>query len=147
MPKKTKAGGGARRKIRQAAEVKQRELVFADAGQHYGVVTSVLGSRRFGIVDPDAQPRIGSARGSLRRKDRIGVNDLVLFSEREFERTNRNVDILFLYSADETRRLTEYEEIPPGFYRGGADAGHASDEDGVVFDDTVVWDDSDIDGI
>ncbi len=146
MPKKAKGGGGARRKIQHAAQLRTRELVFADAGQTYGVVTGVLGNRRFQVKDGSGETKIGTARGALRRRDRIGINDLVLFSRREFETNKRTVDILSIYTADEARRLAGYNEIEPGFYTG--QASEPTKEDDIVFDENAdILSDGEIDNL
>lgn len=145
MPKKAKGGGGARRKVRQAAEVRQRELLFAEPGQSYGVVTSINGSRRFGLIDTEGATRLGSLRGALRRRDRVGMNDLVLFSERTFETDRSKVDVLYVYSADEARRLAGYEEIPVALQARARPTGSDDEEEDVVFDDDVPLTADDID--
>jgi initiation factor 1A len=142
MGKKAKGAGGARGKVRHAAEVRDRELEFADEEQGYGIITAVLGTKRFSVRDIGGCTRTGHARGGLRRRDRICMGDVVLFSEREFERDKSKVDILFLYSAKEARRLTEYGELPSGFC-GQTDVATNEEEE----EDDVVFDEGDIDNI
>jgi initiation factor 1A len=160
MPKKKK-GGGARRQIRNAAAARTRELVFAqetpEGKTAYGMVTAVLGDKRFSVRNVVGQVRVAKARGSMRRSERVGVGDLVLFSTRAFEEQTLaghalldasgkprlgHADILCKYTSEEARKLQVYEEIPPGFYGAAAATGeHPSDEeDDVVFDDDAIDD-------
>lgn len=161
MPKKK--SGGARRQIRNAAAIRTRELVFAEDSPEtgktdYGMVTAVLGDKRFSVRDVGGQTRVAKARGSMRRSERVGVGDLVLFSTRPFEEltsTGRPLmdengrprvghgDILMKYTDDEARKLQGYEEIPAGFVGSTKrpDRGQEVDcesEDDIVFDDDAI---------
>jgi len=143
MPKKKT--GGARRQIRNAADVRTRELVFAEdtpelGKTDYGVVTAVLGDKRFSVKDLQGVVRVAKARGAMRRGQRVGRGDLVLFSARPFEETGGRVghaDILTRYTPEEARKLVGYEEIPPGFYTTTDCAGDAPELDDVIFDDNL----------
>lgn len=139
MPKKTKTGGGARCRARTAAAARSRELLFAEPGQGYGVVVGVCGSKRFRVVDTGGQERCARLRGSIRRNERIGMGDLVLFSERDFQLDK--IDVLQRYTPEEARKLAAVDEIPVTM---AAQTDHVADQDA---DEDVVFDDAEIDNI
>lgn len=138
MPKKTKTGGGARRRAQTAAAARSRELLFAEPGQGYGVVVSICGSKRFRVVDTAGLERCAHLRGSIKRGERVGMGDLVLFSERNFQMDK--IDVLQRYTPEEARKLAAVDEIPVSMAaQTDQAADQAADED-VVFDDAEIND-------
>ena len=89
----------------------KRELVFKETGQDYAVVTKVLGNCRFITkASEDQKERLSIIRGAIRRKGgRIGQNDLVLISKRDFQ--DDKADIIHKYNREEGHQLVNYEEI------------------------------------
>lgn len=110
MPK-NKTGGKAHRHAKNATAVK-RELRFKEDMEDYCIVASKLGDCRFELRGSDGKKLMGKLCGSMKRKSRIEVGDLVLVSFREFQSSERNnCDIFYKYDADEIRNLEAYGEI------------------------------------
>ena len=144
MPKTSKAGGNARRKQQASAVQRQRELVFAEPQQGYGVVVAICGSKRFRVRDTLGVERVAHARGSIKRGERICMGDLVLFSERDFQRDK--IDILQRYTPEEARKLHGCDEVSAAMViRRDTTATAESDDDDICFDDDAPFDAAEID--
>jgi translation initiation factor 1A len=137
MPKKK--SNGNRRQIKNRAEASKRPLLFAEEDQSYGAVVKVLGQKRFALVDvrkkagqDDKKPKelLAHARGSLRRRDWINVNDLVLYSTRDYQ--PEKVDIIHKFTGEEAHRLEQYGEIQKQL-AGDRFADAQEEVDNIVF--------------
>jgi translation initiation factor 1A len=115
MVRQISTGGGKHhKKCKNTTQIQSRELVFKEDGQEYAIVTSLLGHRRCYVKTSDKIERIGVIRGNMRRStSRVGNNDLVLISLREFQ--DSKADIIHVYKSDEVRSLIRYDEIEESF--------------------------------
>lgn len=143
------------RSIRRATTVK-RELVVRQDGQHYGVVTSLMGNNRVLVNIIDDTNLVANLvecpctiRGSMRRREWIHVNDVVLVACREYDinttcdLAKKHVhDIIQRYTDDEVSQLKRFGElvIPEK-------PSDLSDHMGVFSGHEVVFQDSDVDDI
>ena len=92
---------------------KNRELVFREDGQVYGTVTKALGHKRVRVMmtiddETAAKETTCTIRGSMRRRDWVGVGDTVLVALRDFGETH---DIIHRYTPDEVSYLVRINEI------------------------------------
>jgi len=152
MPKKKK------KHVNRTVKASDKELLFRDDDQMYGVAVAVLGDRRFHVVIdvPDAKEyklMVGKLRGSMRRSDRVLCGTYVLCSGR-FDVEDK-VDILHRYIDTHEKLLRRYAEFDrlDVMYKKyqhdtapGANVGQALQEDDhdVVFE-IVEEDEVDLD--
>ncbi|KAJ1721318.1 Translation initiation factor 1A [Coemansia erecta] len=141
-------GGKTRRRGKNDTEGDKRELTFKTEGQEYAYVTKMVGGSRLNAVSVKGENLLVHIRGSMRKKVWIVTGNLVLVSEREFEKPKegamRNVDLLVRYSDDEEAQLRKYGEIPdmrPKFNE--ATTVDEADEDGIEFNADAESDDDD----
>ena len=151
------------RSIRRATTVK-RELAVRQDGQHYGVVTSLMGNNRVLVNIIDDTNLVANLvanvvecpctiRGSMRRREWIHVNDIVLVACREYDITKKTTccdlakkhvhDIIQRYTDDEVSQLKRFGElvIPE---KPSDLSDHMGD---VLSGHEVVFQDSDVDDI
>lgn len=125
MPAKSK------KNIKFKPETKVRDLEFKEDLQEYAKVFTLLGDRRMTVMLPDQSNILGHVRDALKRKRvRVGVDDVVLVSRREFQPDK--VDIIHKYTPDEIKNLIQYGEVPEWFGKTSAMIADMSD---VVQDD------------
>jgi translation initiation factor 1A len=125
MPAKSK------KNIKFKPETKVRDLEFKEDLQEYAKVLTLLGDRRMTLMLPDQSNILGHVRDALKRKRvRVGVDDVVLVSRREFQ--SDKVDIIHKYTPDEIKNLIQYGEVPEWFGKTSAMIADMSD---VVQDD------------
>lgn len=113
-----------------------RELQFRDDDQRYGIVTKLLGNNRMMvkiidyIEDTKTTDRftecICTVRGSMRRREWVHVNNVVLVALRDF---GDHHDIIARYTDEEVRVLERVGELCL------QDAASSSDEQEIVFED------------
>ncbi|KAJ1676793.1 Translation initiation factor 1A [Spiromyces aspiralis] len=84
--------------------------MIKEEGQEYALVVKMLGNGRLDAQLFDGRKTLAHIRGKLRKKVWIGVGDLILLSEREFE--ERKTDVIHKYNADEVHQLKKISEIP-----------------------------------
>lgn len=142
------------RSIRKATTVK-RELIVRQDGQHYGVVTTLMGNNRVlvNIIDDTNLVECPcTIRGSMRRREWIHVNDIVLVACREYDVKDVHTttcdlaekhvhDIIQRYTDDEVAQLKRFGELvipekPSDHVGEFVFSGHE-----------VVFEDSDVDDI
>lgn len=109
----------------------KRELVTKDydGSQSYGTVTKLLGNGRMMVLLEDMTEKMCSIRGSMRRREWVNANDLVLVSFREFD--SKCADVIRKYTEAETaelRRLGEISNKP-------LDPTENEDDHEIVFED------------
>ena len=104
-------------------------MIFKDDGQDYGTVVKILGNSRMTVRLPEGPEFVEkqcSVRGSMRRREWVHVNDIVLVAYRDFGDQH---DIIRRYTEDEAAYLKKIGEIVVT-HRIDED-----DEDDIVFDD------------
>jgi translation initiation factor 1A len=94
-------------------EVSNKPLVYKTDMQQYGKITKLLGDRRVMLIAPDNSEILGHIQGKFRKRVWFNVNDIVLFSRRDFQ--DEKVDIIHKYSDDDIKKLIKELEIPPNF--------------------------------
>ena len=96
MPKNTK--GGSKHKKQKNVNINNDEnYILKDSDeQDYGKVIKLLGNCRVRLLCNDKIERIGLIRGSMKKKQWVNLDNIVLYSKREYE--NDKVDIIFVYN-------------------------------------------------
>ena len=120
--------GATKRNKRRQKQPRTRELVYADDGQFYAVVTKMLGNGRCNVKCSNGLEAIGVIRGKMKFRAWVHVDDLVLVSGRDFQDTK--VDIIHVYPSEHVRTIVEHENIT--LFEAGADN---TEEDVFEFDD------------
>lgn len=95
-----------RKKKRPARE---RDLVYAEEGQLYAMVTKMLGNCRCDVRLQDGTTAVGTIRGRMRHRMWVRLNDLVLVSRRDFQ--DDKVDIIHAYNHSHARTILEVEQV------------------------------------
>jgi translation initiation factor 1A len=137
-------GGKGHKKMKNAGmEITSRHLEFAENGQEYAMVSDMLGGGRCNVITySDKLNRLGIIRGNMRKRQvhRIGKNDIVLVSMREYQ--DNKCDIVHVYVSDEVKRLVAYGEITNEFITNNmssmfktAGTFDAEDEEDIIFED------------
>lgn len=133
MAKKAKGGKHQKRKKSEGAE--KRELEFKDAGQEYGQVVRSLGDGRFECYCYDGKTRLGIIRRKLWKRVWVTAGDIVLVSLREFQ--DDKGDIIHKYSAEEARKLKQYDELPETARINQAAVDIAMDDENALMDGDI----------
>jgi translation initiation factor 1A len=92
-----------------ADDKKGGALEFKEDGQLYACITKAAGDRRFLVRCDDGIERLCKLRGSMRRRDWVCINDIVLISTRDYG--DEKADILMKYSAHDVALLKRYNEL------------------------------------
>jgi len=132
------AHGKRKSKTANGAEDKRKgTLEFKEDGQMYACITKAAGDRRFIVRCDDGIERLCKLRGSMRRRDWVCINDIVLISTREYG--DEKADILMKYSAHDVALLKRYNELDFLHAHDQADDGdgdivfgNGSDDDNVI---------------
>ena len=80
-------GGKNAKKIKRSSvdDQSNRILEFKEDSQVYGKVLKLLGDSRFMVLCDDTKERLCIARGKMKKRIWINLNDIVLVSLRDFE--------------------------------------------------------------
>ena len=111
MTKNSGKGGKSHKKMKNI-QVTMKELLFAEDGQEYAIITDMLGSGRcLATTYSDKVSRLCIIRGNMRKKSVFFIRkgDTVLISLRDYQ--DNKADIIHLYNDDEVRSLKAYKEI------------------------------------
>lgn len=112
MVKNTSGGNKAKSKARktQTPNVKKLDDIKAGDDQEYAKVLKVNGGGRYVLLCMDEKERLGVARGKINRNVRIGIDNLLLISRRDFQ--DDKCDILYAYTVEEMQLLFKHKQIP-----------------------------------
>jgi len=143
MVRNTGKGGSGHKKMKNSTNngKENRELVFKEQTQDYAIIKEMLGNGRCkAVCYSDDIERLCIIRGTMRKKRNnfIRRNDFILISLRDYQ--DAKADIIHLYTDDEVRMLTNYEEITHKFVislSSQIERTHIEDSDNedVVFED------------
>ena len=86
----------------------KREMIFKTDDQDYGTVTKLLGNGRMTVKFSEGQEKQCTVRGSMRKREWVNMNDVVLVAFREFGDTH---DIIRRYAEDEVQYLKKIGEM------------------------------------
>lgn len=86
----------------------KREMIFKTDDQDYGTVIKLLGHGRMTIKFLDGTEKQCTVRGSMRKREWVNMNDVVLVAFRDFGDTH---DIIRRYSEDEVAYLKKIGEL------------------------------------
>lgn len=92
---------------RSVNKAPKREILFRDNGQDYGIVTKILGNSRMLVKFPDNTEKQCTVRGSMRKREWVNMNDVVLVAFRDFGDQH---DIIRRYTEDEVAYLKKIGE-------------------------------------
>ena len=104
-------GGKNAKKVKRSSvdNESSRVLEFKQELQVYGKVLKLLGDSRFTVMCDDGKERLCIARGKMKKRIWIQLNDIVLISLRDFEPSKG--DIIHKYNIDESKRLEKLGEL------------------------------------
>jgi len=119
----SKGKGG--KKHRRAKNTTTDKTVLPDVNQYFAYVTKILGSGRVNldyyipkidektneILNWDKQSKIGVIRGKMMRRVYVNLNDIVLVTERDFDKSK--VDIIEKYQMTQIAYLKKFSNFPP----------------------------------
>jgi initiation factor 1A len=95
MPKNLKGGNKHKKKKNHNINL-NKEIILKDSdSQDYAKVIKLLGNCRVLLLCNDKKERLGIIRGNMRKTKWINMENIVLYSKREYE--NDKVDIIFVY--------------------------------------------------
>lgn len=110
MPKNKGKGGKNFKKGNHNNDETERELIFKQFGQEYGLIKKILGNNKLEVYCYDDITRVCNIRGNLSKKIWLSTGDIVLVNIREYQ---RNVgDIIHKYLMNEIKNLIHYDELP-----------------------------------
>jgi len=116
MVKNTKGGKGAKGLARKSQTGFSSVIRYSnDELEQYGCVTKMFGNGMCQITLEDEKTLIGHIRNKFRgrqkRHNTINVYGVVLIGLREWEKTPKNCDILFIYDDHHLNQLNENPKI------------------------------------
>ena len=132
-------GGKNAKKIKRSSvdDQSNRILEFKEDSQVYGKVLKLLGDSRFTVLCDDTKERLCIARGKMKKRVWINLNDIVLVSLRDFEPDKG--DIIHKYNDVESKRLDKLGELNNINSKRNNDDFQEdmddNDDDGIDFDD------------
>jgi len=118
-------GKGGKKHRRAKNTTPNNKTVLPDENQYFAYVTKILGSGRVNldyyipkidektneILDWDKQSKIGVIRGKMMRRVYVNLNDIVLVTERDFDKSK--VDIIEKYQITQIAYLKKFSNFPP----------------------------------
>jgi len=118
-------GKGGKKHRRAKNTTTDNKAVLPDEKQYFAYVTKILGSGRVNldyyipkidektneILDWDKQSKIGIIRGKMMRRVYVNLNDIVLVTERDFDKSK--VDIIEKYQMTQIAYLKKFSNFPP----------------------------------
>jgi translation initiation factor 1A len=107
-----KRGGGGRRGGKSKGFNSKREMVFKEEGQEYAQCTKLLGSGRMTVHCFDGKDRLAKIRGKFKRRVWVNIGDVILVQKRDLNSEDDKCDIIYVYYADEVKRLKSLGELP-----------------------------------
>lgn len=167
MPKNIKGGNKAKKgKNSSLREFTRRLELPDDSGyqfyglvlKHYGATTDIMFFDTRKNKDEDASGKltkaIGYIRGSIKKRCRPKVNDIVIIAVRDYQ--NNKVDIIHKYNEDEMKELKKNNYLDDAFLNliKANDAGFEIkdntdipdvEEEFIMFDENVVESEDEID--
>lgn len=83
-------------------------MIFKTDDQDYGTVTKLLGNGRMNVKFTEGNEKQCTVRGSMRKREWVNMNDIVLVAFRDFGDTH---DIIRRYTEDEVSYLKKIGEL------------------------------------
>lgn len=126
------------------------EAPFAESEEFYVCVSATCGCGRFEGTDTKGKTHALKIKGSLYKRAWVSKGSVCLATPRP--ELGDTLDIVWVYTLDEVKLLKRYGEIVASFdnpRQVNEGAGGALGDDDIVFieEETVVFEDPDIDGI
>jgi initiation factor 1A len=107
----------------------EKQMEYADAdGQTYGVIERALGMCRFSIMCVDGKSRKGCVRGSIQRKTKVEITDVVIVSLRDFD--DLTCDIIHKYDSKGAAQLRREGLVPEELVKN--QVGNEDVDDGML---------------
>ncbi len=133
MPKNKGAGGKKFRKSKKARELVSRQLVLKEKGQDYAKTIQLLGNSRLRVRCNDGKECLCIIPGSMRKRQWIAKDDIILISIRGFQEDK--VDVIYVYKPPEVRKLQKQGHLSKELID---EAGFNSNSE-----DEIIWEDDD----
>jgi len=104
--------GGKKHKRGKKTDNFDRKLILKDPkeDQEYAKIKKVNGNGRYVLLCFDGTERLGIAAGNIKRKTRLGLNDIILVSLWNFQ--DSKCSIIHKYEEDEVQKLKNQGEFP-----------------------------------
>ena len=132
MPKNKGKGGKGHRRSKKCKDDGKRTLIFKEHGQEYAQIIKMLGNGRLNASCFDGKTRLCIIRGAMRKRQWMGVGDIILVSLREFQ--DNKADVIGIYTADEARNLKMLGELPTTAKIGAGIGDLDDNEEDCAFD-------------
>ena len=132
MPKTKGKGGKNKRRGKAIREDHKRQLVFKEHGQEYAQVVKMLGNGRVDAMCFDGKKRLCIIRGTMRKREWIGVGDIILIGLRDFQ--DSKADVIGKYTSDEARNLKMLGELPTTAKIGEISGFDVDEEEDCAFE-------------
>ena len=136
--KKFKRGGKKNNHI-------ETKLIYKDVkeDQEYAKITKVNGSGRYKLICFDGNERLGITAGSIKKKFRFTLGDIVLVSLWNFQ--DDKCSIIHRYEIDEALKLKNEGEFPDSIILEEENEFRYDDYNPFIFDNNLDKDDLDND--
>ena len=111
MPKNKGLGGRKFRKGKKGKDksAEDQKIRYANQDELYGMILSVAGDRRFRVSCTDGKERLCHVRGTMRKRQWVGADDIVLVSLRSFQ--DDKADIVHRYDAQHVGQLKKENKL------------------------------------
>lgn len=131
--KKFKRGGKKKNYV-------ETKLIYKDVkeNQEYAKILKVNGSGRYNLMCFDGNERLGISAGSIKRKFRISIGDIVLVSLWDFQ--DNKCSIVHRYEVDEALKLKNDGEFPDSIILEEDNDFRDDDYNPFVFDNNLEED-------
>lgn len=110
-------GGNKFKKMKKGIGEVNTKLILKDKEQIYGQSIKLLGNSRIQVkclINKNGkqiyQDKIGVIRGSMRKRKWINIGDILILSERDFEKDGK-MDIIYVYSKEDKYKIIQTENL------------------------------------
>lgn len=133
MPKNIHGGNKAKSSKNSNINVEAELVLKEGTDQVYAKVNKLLGSSMLEVQCFDGQKRLGLIRGSMKKKNWILLNDIVLVSLRSYQ--DKKCDIIARYTPEQVRELIKLEEIDSSIEKEKKDDDNNDNDCSFTFED------------
>ena len=110
-------GGNKFKRMKKGIGEVNTKLILKDKEQIYGQSIKLLGNSRIQVkclINKNGkqiyQDKIGVIRGSMRKRQWINIGDILILSERDFEKDGK-MDIIYVYSKEDKYKIIQTENL------------------------------------
>ena len=110
-------GGNKFKRMKKGVGEVNTKLILKDKEQIYGQAIKLLGNSRIQVkclINKNGKQiyenKIGVIRGSMRKRQWINIGDILILSEREFEKDGK-MDVIYVYSKEHKYQIIQKENL------------------------------------